>query len=179
MISLDLLQNIYEFDRTSRDLMAINLQQIEYHYCYDRQNKLCMRFNPYTRHYQTFYLGVMHQEFSLSPSTFSPQHPADIYRAHYHGKFTEYYPNGNIRKILNYDNGVLHGDVRYFFENGTLFMTGEYEKGKREGLFVSYHKGGQEIREAVFYHKDKRYIKKHSNYKDNLPTKADTRGLQS
>lgn len=49
------------------------------------------------------------------------------------GDWTEFYPNGEVRRSMNYDHGVLDGYYRAYEENGLDYTTGQYENGKKVG----------------------------------------------
>ena len=46
------------------------------------------------------------------------------------GPFLHYWPEGNISKITNYQNGEIHGQYVAFSRNGNLESMGYYDDGK-------------------------------------------------
>ena len=49
----------------------------------------------------------------------------------------------------------LHGSVKEYFKEGTLFLKGRYSDNLRDGQFVAYHPNG-EIKSVGVYQKGKR-----------------------
>ena len=47
-----------------------------------------------------------------------------------HGKWKKFWPNGNLQRIGNYKNGKEYGEWRYFDENGDLKKTENYYKNE-------------------------------------------------
>lgn len=41
------------------------------------------------------------------------------------------------------DTSIMHGLYKAYHYNGKLFLTGEYQNGKREGEWTSYHENGK------------------------------------
>ena len=50
----------------------------------------------------------------------------------------------------NYKSGVLEGNFRYYWENGTVRVSGKFKNQKRIGLWKNYDKKGQIIFEEKF-----------------------------
>jgi antitoxin component YwqK of YwqJK toxin-antitoxin module len=59
-----------------------------------------------------------------------------------HGKFTEYYRNGNKFTEGNYDNGVHEGAWSYWHENGQLSKTVNFKKGQPDGSWDVFRADG-------------------------------------
>ncbi len=49
------------------------------------------------------------------------------------GKWVSYFPDGKIQSECFYVNGLSHGSVKVFLENGKLLYSGEYNMGKKSG----------------------------------------------
>lgn len=56
-----------------------------------------------------------------------------------HGQYKEYYQNGKLCLIRNYDNGKLHGEERTYYINGKLENICNYVDGKIHGEYKEYH----------------------------------------
>lgn len=85
----------------------------------------------------------------------------------------EYFPSGNLRRIVryqaknaggrqeglteeftedgellatyNYSNGSLHGESRRYYENGKLRMIMNFKFGLKDGLWLEFYGGGKQI----------------------------------
>ncbi|MCU0370901.1 MAG: toxin-antitoxin system YwqK family antitoxin [Bacteroidales bacterium] len=54
-----------------------------------------------------------------------------------------YYPNGKIKfRLPKNESGQLHGLARFWYENGNLELTGEYENGVLNGKLSRYRENG-------------------------------------
>jgi antitoxin component YwqK of YwqJK toxin-antitoxin module len=53
-----------------------------------------------------------------------------------------YYDNTRkkVKEVIPYENGVLHGQYFMFLENGQLFIRGQYQNGKKIGLWIENYK---------------------------------------
>lgn len=58
------------------------------------------------------------------------------------GRTVIYYPNGNIKYIIDYSNGVYDGLYEYYYENGKLGQKSEFVNGKYDGLHCTYDENG-------------------------------------
>ena len=58
------------------------------------------------------------------------------------GRTVIYYPNGNIKNIIDYSNGVYDGLYEYYYENGKLGQKSEFVNGKYDGLHCTYDENG-------------------------------------
>ena len=63
-----------------------------------------------------------------------------------------YYQNGQIMQELWYGNqiGAEHGKYIFWFENGKVKITGQYENGAKQGKWISYSKDGQKESEQNY-----------------------------
>lgn len=59
-----------------------------------------------------------------------------------HGKYTEYYRNGQKFAEGNFDGGVHDGPWSYWHDNGQLAKTVTYKKGAPEGAWETYRADG-------------------------------------
>ena len=62
----------------------------------------------------------------------------------------EYYPNGQLKSVLNYKKGQLEGIALYYYENGTLKERVNYRRGKRERTGTTYYESGK-LKEEITY----------------------------
>lgn len=60
-----------------------------------------------------------------------------------HGRWTEYYENGDIKEIENYDKGILNGKYQCFHENGQLWTEKIYNNGLLWQVISNYDKNGK------------------------------------
>ena len=62
----------------------------------------------------------------------------------------EYYPNGQLKSVLNYKKGQLEGIALYYYESGSLKERVNYRKGKRERTGTTYYESGK-LKEEITY----------------------------
>jgi len=95
------------------------------------------------------------------------------------GKHTEYYPDGQLKKVykidsngkldsittiwyksgvvsarIHYKNGEFHGDFVTYWENGNKSTEQKYDKGQLEGGSITYNLVGDTIK-FEWYHNGK------------------------
>lgn len=95
-----------------------------------------------------------------------------------HGTFTNYFVDGTVETVRNYDHGFLNGAYKDFYYGGQLYSEGQYEMEKKAGLWKTYYKNGKIMREEMFidgdrngksvYYFDNGKIEKEVYYKDGL-----------
>ncbi len=61
------------------------------------------------------------------------------------GTETVYYRNRQVNKIKPYREGVLHGNVKTFFESGALYIDANYIQGELKGPFKIFDDNGKLI----------------------------------
>lgn len=61
-----------------------------------------------------------------------------------------YYENGNLKYEQNYKNGILDGKMKLYYENGKIEVDGNYKNGKAEGVWKSYYEDGKLKGEGKF-----------------------------
>lgn len=66
-----------------------------------------------------------------------------------HGPWTAYYANGMVRSRASYIDGVLDGVTEVFHENGMIYYTGNYHRGKAVGKWFFHDSEGTLIRTAL------------------------------
>jgi hypothetical protein len=71
-------------------------------------------------------------------------------RGRLNGKSFFYFPNGDLRMVINYKNGLKDGKWRQYQSN-QLEREGRYKKGKRQGIWKGYFDG--HVFERVTYRK--------------------------
>jgi antitoxin component YwqK of YwqJK toxin-antitoxin module len=79
----------------------------------------------------------------------------------------EYYPNGNLKSVLNYKKGQLEGIALYYYENGNLKERVNYRKGKRERTGSTYYESGK-LKEEITYEDGKAVLVKAFDENGNL-----------
>ena len=95
----------------------------------------------------------------------------------WHGKYIEYWDNGQLLRKGNYKDGKQEGLWKFHYDNGRLSLKGHYEHGKSEGVwerFDSYSghiieitnfKNGKKDGLEMSFH-DNGQLKKTGNYKN-------------
>jgi antitoxin component YwqK of YwqJK toxin-antitoxin module len=79
----------------------------------------------------------------------------------------EYYPNGQLKSVLNYKRGQLEGIALYYYENGNLKERVNYRKGKRERTGTTYYESGK-LKEEITYEDGERVLVKLFNENGDL-----------
>ena len=57
---------------------------------------------------------------------------------------------GKIKLLKNYKNGKLHGKIIYYWDNGRIRLSGQYNKMSRIGLWRNYNPQGELILEENY-----------------------------
>ena len=61
---------------------------------------------------------------------------------------------GRLKLVKHYKNGLVHGKIIYYWDNGQIRLTGQYDKMHRVGTWKSYESNGDLIREENYDHKE-------------------------
>ncbi len=70
-----------------------------------------------------------------------------------HGEMKYYFANGKVEEIVEWEKGKANGKVKYFYQNGQLSEEGQVTDNSKEGTWKSYHANGK--------------LKNHENWKNN------------
>ena len=57
---------------------------------------------------------------------------------------------GKVKIIKHYKNGIVHGKLLYYWDNGQVHLTGQYEKMNRVGIWKTYDSEGTLILEENY-----------------------------
>ena len=57
--------------------------------------------------------------------------------------------------VKHYKNGLVHGTIIYYWDNGQIRLTGQYDKMHRIGIWRPYQSNGILLREKNYNRKDK------------------------
>jgi antitoxin component YwqK of YwqJK toxin-antitoxin module len=60
-----------------------------------------------------------------------------------------------IKLVKHYKNGLVHGKIVYYWDNGQIRLTGQYEKMRRSGSWKHYDHDGTLILEENYDRKEK------------------------
>jgi uncharacterized protein len=66
------------------------------------------------------------------------------------GLMEEFYPNGQIKRLLNFSNGKLNGEFFEFSENGEMLLSGKYLDDLKEGFWNSNYPNGSKKSEYSY-----------------------------
>lgn len=58
------------------------------------------------------------------------------------GAVFEYYKTGDIKRLVNYRDGKLHGTDKVFYENGKVWVRREFRAGQLQGKTRQYYPNG-------------------------------------
>ncbi|MDA3912091.1 MAG: hypothetical protein PF448_12120 [Bacteroidales bacterium] len=81
------------------------------------------------------------------------------------GYMKAYYPNGNIKTITAYKNGLKNGIEKSYYKNGKLNWTQEYNNDTLSGNIIKYYDNGK--LEYVFEYKKGELINEGRMYYEN------------
>jgi len=54
---------------------------------------------------------------------------------------------GLLKLVKHYKNGIVHGKIIYYWDNGQIRLTGQYEEMRRTGIWETYDSNGDLIME--------------------------------
>lgn len=60
----------------------------------------------------------------------------------YVGERKDYYENGKLKEVTNYENGKLNGQIKQYYENGNLKTIGPVKNGSLKGVWKDYFENG-------------------------------------
>ena len=63
---------------------------------------------------------------------------------------------GQIKLLKSYKNGVVHGKIVYYWDNGQIRLSGQYDRMHRVGTWKNYDNNGNLIFEEKYNNKDKK-----------------------
>jgi hypothetical protein len=81
------------------------------------------------------------------------------------GEQKEFYPNGNIHYIVEYQNGKANGRVREYTSDGKIYMDAVFKDGHRHGKCTHFYKNGKPFEVANYVNGEKDGIE--SKFYDN------------
>ena len=57
---------------------------------------------------------------------------------------------GRLKLVKHYKNGLVHGKIIYYWDNGQVRLTGQYDKMHRVGTWKTYESNGDLICEENY-----------------------------
>mgnify|MGYP001211286315 FL=1 len=57
---------------------------------------------------------------------------------------------GKVKIIKHYNNGIVHGKIIYYWDNGQVHLSGQYNQMKRVGIWKTYNSNGDLILEENY-----------------------------
>ena len=57
---------------------------------------------------------------------------------------------GRIKILKHYKNGLVHGKIIYYWDNGQIRLIGQYNKMERVGIWKTYDSNGKIILEENY-----------------------------
>jgi antitoxin component YwqK of YwqJK toxin-antitoxin module len=70
------------------------------------------------------------------------------------GEIKRYYPNGQLREISNYKNGLLEGEYKWYYDNGQLEEISNWKNDRLDGENKRYSYSDNEKLERISYWKN-------------------------
>jgi antitoxin component YwqK of YwqJK toxin-antitoxin module len=62
----------------------------------------------------------------------------------------DHYENGNVRFRGQNLDGEMHGAWEFFRKDGTLMRSGSFERGQQVGIWRTYDRSGEVVKETRF-----------------------------
>ena len=62
---------------------------------------------------------------------------------------------GKIKILKHYQNGIVHGKIIYYWDNGQIHLIGQYDKMQRVGTWKTYDSDGKLIIEENYNNPEK------------------------
>ena len=63
---------------------------------------------------------------------------------------------GRMKILKHYKNGIVHGKIIYYWDNGQIHLTGQYDQMHRIGTWKTYDINGDLILEENYTRQDKK-----------------------
>ena len=57
---------------------------------------------------------------------------------------------GRLKLVKHYKHGLVHGKIIYYWDNGQIHLTGQYEKMRRCGIWKTFDSNGDIIMEENY-----------------------------
>tara|TARA_Y100001970_G_C13807892_1_gene638450 strand:- start:288 stop:563 length:276 start_codon:yes stop_codon:yes gene_type:complete len=57
---------------------------------------------------------------------------------------------GRLKLVKHYKDGIVHGKIIYYWDNGQIRVIGQYENMKRAGIWKTYDSNGNLILEQNY-----------------------------
>ena len=61
---------------------------------------------------------------------------------------------GRLKLVKHYKNGYVHGKIIYYWDNGQVRLTGQYDKMRRSGTWKTFESNGDLICEQNYDRKE-------------------------
>ena len=61
---------------------------------------------------------------------------------------------GRLKLVKHYKNGLVHGKIIYYWDNGQIRLTGQYDKMRRIGIWHTFDSNGDLIMEENYSRED-------------------------
>ena len=91
----------------------------------------------------------------------------------YQGKAHELYPNGKLKGVYTYKDGIQWGLMTRWHMNGQKEVEAKYKIGKLDGLVVEWHENGQKRLEVNY--KDSKEVEGSAKYWNSKGEPVDSR----
>jgi len=84
---------------------------------------------------------------------------------HFIGERKEFYENGNLKSVENYNDNNRHGEWKMFYENGNLLSVSNYKDGNLNGEQKSFHPNGK--LQGILNYKDGKFAGEQKSFHPN------------
>ncbi|PPZ91896.1 hypothetical protein C3729_07515 [Cloacibacterium normanense] len=59
------------------------------------------------------------------------------------GEWRTYFENGQVKSIIQYQNGTEHGKWITYFETGVISSQGQFTNGSKSGIWTNHYPSGK------------------------------------
>lgn len=85
-----------------------------------------------------------------------------------HGEVREYFPDGIVKLSGKYNQGVFDGEVKKYHPNGKVMILERWKNRQKHGWWITYDLNGKEAGRAYFLHGKRLEGAKLENYMNDL-----------
>lgn len=98
----------------------------------------------------SYFNGKMHGEWKYYNNASNTLDKVELWKdGEQVGEQKEFYPDGKLYRIINFEKGVYQGASISFYPNGSIRTKGNYKLGMPEGIWENYDENGNLLKEET------------------------------
>ncbi|AXT53925.1 hypothetical protein D1818_25075 [Aquimarina sp. BL5] len=149
----------------NKDITRKVISDDDYNYTFYVSNKNTLSYQDF-KEYHWYKSGKIHSSFGGGDGQILHGHYNKTYRGNgiaeqgdfYYGlkndTWRNWYENGKIKNISNWQKGFLSGTYNEFTESGVLLVSGKYKNNKKHGRWISHN-----TNDTLYFKKGEKVIK--------------------